>query len=201
MKNLFLTTLSLTSILSMATIDSYTSVKYPVNAINEVGICLVDSLAVDGITNIGTGEAMAARALTKPFMIPAIQSGEDEKTGLLQVNPLFESDLEISMLVDVDNFKKSSITIDASVATSKAKSLEQRKQVIENVKIALVASLANMLTMTGRTATVKLIKLPSQEGVTNPIPSEFKFPFYSQSPYLLALKKELNVMVGIKKCQ
>jgi len=134
-------------------------------------------------------------------MIPAIQSGENEKTGLIQVNPLFESDLEISMLVNDDNFKKSSISIDASVATAKAKNLKQRKQVVQNIKIALVASLTNMLTVTGRTTTVQIIKLPSQEGISNPVPSEFKYPFYSQSPYLLALKKELNVMVGIKKCQ
>lgn len=59
---------------AFATIDSYTTVKYPVSKMHDSGVCLVTSLAHDGITNAGTAQLLAVSALNKPFKIAGIQA-------------------------------------------------------------------------------------------------------------------------------
>lgn len=188
--------LSLSVIMSataFATIDSYTTVQIPVSGMHESGVCMIKSLAWDGVSNIGTREIVAAQALNGPFKIHGMQAGEDSE-GLVQVNVLYGSGVKVAIDVDMDSFNKATITIDASEASAKAKTIEERTEVIRNVKIAIYAGIQNTISSLVKTAKVELKGLPNQTGIKGAVPVVFKSSFTKVSPYLATIKKELNMV-------
>jgi len=199
-KHLLLATLTtLVSLSSFATIDSYVTIKYPVQGMHEAGYCIIDSLAWDGISNIGTKEMLATQALNGPFKIPGIQAGEDSD-GLVQVNALYESGVKVDLSVDMETFDKGSLVVNASEASAKAKTLEERDEVIKKVKVAIYAGMANALSGIVPVVKLELVGLPNQAGIKNQVPAVFRSSFSKNSPYLQGLKKELNIVDGKKGC-
>lgn len=201
MKNklIALTLSTFVSLSAFATIDSYVTIKMPVNGMHEAGVCIVDTLAWDGVSSIGTKEMLASTALNGPFKIPGLQAGEDAE-GLVQVNALHGSGVKVAIDVDMDNFTKATLTVDATEASSKAKTLAERAEVIRNVKIAIYAGMANAIGSVVKTAKVQVKGLPNQTGISSPVPLAFKSSFTKTSPYLAGLKKELNIVDGMKGC-
>lgn len=195
--------LALTSFMTtsaFATIDSYVNVKIPVHGMHESGVCLIDTLAWDGISSIGTAQSLAGSALNGPLKIPAFQAGEDAE-GLVQVNMLYQSGVTVGIEVDMDNFDKATIKVDATKATATAKTLEERQEVIKNVKIAIYAGVHNTVDGMVKVAKVELKGLPDQKGIKNVVPTAFKANFTKASPYLATVKKELNIVDGAKNCR
>lgn len=200
-KNLL--TLALTTLMSIpafATIDSYTSVKIPVRGMHESGVCLIDTLAWDGISNIGTSQMLANTALNGPLRVPGIQAGEDAE-GLVQVNLLYQSGVNVAIDVDMDLLDRATVTIDASKASANAKSVEERQDVINNVKIAIYAGVINAVDSIVKVTKVELKGLPNQKGLSSTVPLSFKSNFTKSSPYLEIIKKDLNLVEGLKHCR
>ncbi len=200
-KNLF--ALALTSMVSLsafATIDSYTSIKIPVHGMHESGVCLIDTLAWDGVSNIGTSQMLASSALNGPLKIPAIQAGEDAE-GLVQVNMLYQSGVSVGIEVDQEKMNTAVVTIDASKATAEAKTLEERADVIRKVKIAIYAGVMNTVDSMIKTTAVVVKGLPDQKGIAIQVPKVFNSKFTKTSPYLAAVKKELDIVDGQKNCR
>ena len=194
--------LTLTTIMSataFATIDSYVTVQIPVSGIHESGVCMIKSLAWDGVSNIGTKELVASQALNGPFKIHAMQAGEDNE-GLVQANALYGSGVKVAIDVDMDSFNKAPITVDATEASSKAKTLEERAEVVRNVKIAIYAGIQNTISSMVKTAKVELKGLPNQTGIKGAVPAAFKSSFTKVSPYLATIKKELNMVDANGNC-
>jgi len=201
MKNLFLS-LSLLSFLStqsFATVDSFVSLKIPVFGVQSSDVCMIDSLAWDGISTPGSREALAAKALNGPFKVYGIMAGEDQE-GMVQVNALFDKGIEVTITTDDFGSNKASVSINATEAARKAKSLDERNEVLKLAKTALYAALMNTIGSYFKAVSAEVVGLPSQSGIKNPIPSRFNFPFTKESPYLLNLKKELAIIDGTKNC-
>lgn len=195
--------LTLTSIMTVsafATIDSYTSVKIPVHGMHESGVCLIDSLAWDGISNLGTAQMVAANALNGPLKIPGFQAGEDAE-GLVQVNMLYQSGVAVAIEVDQDKMNTAVVTIDASKASATAKTIEEKEAVVRLVKIAIIAGVENTIDSMITTTKVELKGLPNQKGIKTPVPAAFNSKFTKASPYLTGIKKELDVVMGTKNCR
>lgn len=186
---------------AFATIDTYSTVKYPVSMMQDSGVCLVTSLAHDGITNAGTAQLLAVSALKGPFKIPGIQAGEDSE-GLVQVNMLYNQGIDMEFVLDwnSDDMSKAELIIDATAASKNAASVEQRTEVVRLVKTAIVASVTNSLTGLVKQVKLTIKGLPNQKGIVNPIPATFNSSFTKASPYLAGVKKELNIVEGIEKC-
>jgi hypothetical protein len=182
-----------------ATIDSYAVVKIPVLAMNSGKVCLISTLAHDGISSLGTSQLLAMMALNSSFKIQGIQAGEDNE-GLVDANMLSGKGISVSFEMNEESFDKGVITIDASEASARAKTLEERSEVIKLIKVGLVAGLENVLDGMIRTVKVNLVGLPNQTGIDNKLPVEFKSNFSSSSPYLKNLLKELEVVTDINKC-
>jgi hypothetical protein len=160
---------------------------------------MIDSLAWDGISSPGSKEALAAKALNGPFKVYGIMAGEDQE-GMVQVNALFDKGIEVTITTDDFGANKVSISINASEAARKAKSLDERSEVVKLAKTALYAALANTIGSYFKAVSAEVVGLPSQSGIKNPIPSRFNFSFTKESPYLLNLKKELAIIDGAKNC-
>jgi len=199
-KNLLAFTITgLFSLTAFATVDSFVNLKIPVYGVQSSDVCLVDSLAWDGISSPGSKEALAAKALNGPFKVYGVMAGEDQD-GMVQINALYDSGIEISINTDDFGSNKASVTINASAATKYAKSLDQRIEVVKLAKIAIYSALVNTIGSFYNVVTLEVIGLPTQSGIKNPIPARFNFPFTKESPYLLGLKKELSIIDGGKNC-
>lgn len=186
---------------AFATIDTYSTVKYPVSMMQDSGICLVTSLAHDGITNAGTAQLLAVSALNRPFKIPGIQAGEDSE-GLVQVNMLYNQGIDMEFVLDwnAEDMSKAELVIDATNASKNAVTIEQRTEAVRLIKTAIVAGVTNSLTGMVKQIKLTLKGLPNQKGIVNPIPAAFNSNFTKTSPYLAGVKKELNIVEGIEKC-
>jgi len=201
MKKLFfsLSLLTFLSTHSFATVDSFVSLKIPVFGVQSSDVCMIDSLAWDGISSPGSKEALAAKALNGPFKVYGIMAGEDQE-GMVQVNALFDKGIEVTITTDDFGSNKASVSINATEAARKAKSIDERKEVVTLAKTALYAALMNTIGSYFKAVSAEVVGLPSQSGIKNPIPSRFNFSFTKESPYLLNLKKELAIIDGTKNC-
>jgi hypothetical protein len=201
MKNLFfsLSLFCFVSFSSHATVDSFVSLKIPVYGAQSSDLCMIESMAWDGISSPGSKEALAAKALNGPFKVYGIMAGEDQD-GMVQVNALFEKGIEVTISTDDFGTNSATVSINATEAARKAKSVTERSEVVKLAKTALYAALVNTIGSFYKTVSAEVVGLPSQSGVKNPIPSRFNFSFSKESPYLLNLKKELAVIDGMKNC-
>lgn len=199
-KNLIALTLtSMMSLSAFATIDSYVNVKIPVGGMHESGVCLIDSLAWDGVSNMGTAQMLAGTALNGPLKIPGFQAGEDAE-GLIQVNMLYQSGVSVGIEVDQDKLNTAVVSVDASKATAEAKTLEEREAVVRLVKVAIYSGVMNTVDSMIKTTAVKVNGLPDQKGIKSAVPTVFNSKFTKTSPYLGLIKKELNIVDGAKNC-
>jgi hypothetical protein len=197
---LFIATLILSATHAMATIDSYTVVKFPVHAMHEERICMVDSLAHDGISNIGTHQMLVINALNNPFKIPAIHNGEDENGLLDNVNMLYQQGIKLSIDVEYSTVDKATLTIDASEASKNAKSIGERAEIIRNVKLAIYSGVINSIDTIFKTIKIELKGLPDQSDLSSKVPEKFNSNFTKNSPYMQLIQTELNIKDGIRNC-
>lgn len=118
------------------------------------------------------------------------------------MNMLYNQGIEMDFVMDWEagDMSKSELIIDATVATKNAVSVEQRSEAVRLIKTAIVAGVSNSLTDNVKQIKVTLKGLPNQKGIANPIPAVFKSNFTKASPYLAGVKKELNIVEGVEKC-
>jgi hypothetical protein len=186
---------------AQATIDSWTSVLYPVPSMQEEGYCLVPALAWDGISNFGTRQTLAAQALSKPYRVQTqLNEGEDGDGLTPNINELAAAGITFKTDADWDKLDNLKLTITAP--SRKLSTLEDRETLNRQLKLAIYAGVTNMFDSQVKKVIVEIKGLPDQTAMKNPIPAKFTSAFSKESPYLKSIETEIGIRgTGIEHCQ
>lgn len=184
--------LNLAATSAFATIDSFINVKVPVAKMQEEGYFFATVPAWDGISGGMSHVPLNLMTLAAPFRVQGIQAGEDKNGWVKNVNALHKSGVTITDVTNLDQemyFDITRIEIDGTETSKK----DDSSTADQKIKLAIYTVVSNLSSSTKKLI-ITLKGIPAyQPGAKNKLPSKFNYPLTLKSPFVVSLKKELNI--------